>query len=156
MKLQIGVPIAFCFFRHHELRRLYKFFWGVVYSWHMCSWWVSLGRRYGLRVLDKFEIWEYKVTCFDKRSNAGGLLAEYVNMFLKLKQESSGYQSWFQSEDDKYTYIEEYRSAEGIALDKASISKNLGQRNLANMKFTLCGEMVTEPKEDSDDYSRLR
>ena len=36
---------------------------------------------------DVYEFWEYKVTCFDKETNSGGLYAEYVNMFLKLKQE---------------------------------------------------------------------
>jgi len=77
-------------------------------------------------VVDMFELWEYKVTCFDKDSNAGGLFAEYVNMFLKLKQESSGYPSWVQIEEDKDRYIEDYLRAEGIALDKASISKNAG------------------------------
>jgi hypothetical protein len=35
-------------------------------------------------------VWEYKVTCFDKDSEAGGVFAEYVNMFVKLKQGSSG------------------------------------------------------------------
>jgi len=50
--------------------------------------------------------------------------AEYVNMFLKLKQESYGYPSWVQSEADKDKNIGDYWRAEGIALDKASISKN--------------------------------
>jgi len=56
-------------------------------------------------------------------------------MFLKLKQESSGYPSWVQSEENKGKYIKDYRRAEGIALDKASISKNSGQRNLAELKL---------------------
>jgi hypothetical protein len=55
----------------------------------------------GYIVKEVFEFWEYKVTCFDKGSNSGGLFAEYINMFLKLKQESSGYPSWVQSEADK-------------------------------------------------------
>jgi len=82
-----------------------------------------------------FEFWEYSITCFDKDTNVGGLFAEYVNMFLKLKQESSGFPSWVQSEDDKDRYIEDYRRSEGIALDKASISKNSGQRTLAKLKL---------------------
>jgi len=45
----------------------------------------------GYSVMDVFEFWEYEVTCFDKDTNTGGMLAEYVNMFLKLKQESLGY-----------------------------------------------------------------
>jgi hypothetical protein len=85
------------------------------------------------KLVEELEFWEYKVTCFDKGSNSGGLFASYVNMFLKLKQESLGYPSWGQSDEDKDRYIEEYRRAEGIALDKASISQNAGQRTLAKL-----------------------
>jgi len=42
-------------------------------------------------------------------------------MFLKLKQESTGYPSWVQSEEHKNKYIDDYWRAEGINLDKASI-----------------------------------
>jgi hypothetical protein len=42
-------------------------------------------------------------------------------MFLKFKQESSGYASSVQSEDDKDKYIENYRRAEGIALENELI-----------------------------------
>jgi len=72
-------------------------------------------------VMDVFEFWEYEATCIDRDINTGGLYAEYVNMFIKLKQESSGHPFWVQSEDDKDRYIEYYWRAEGIALDKASI-----------------------------------
>jgi len=83
----------------------------------------------GYSVMDVFEFWEYDVTCFDKDTNTGGLFAEYVNMFLKLKQESSGYPSWVQSEDEKDRYIVDYRRAERIALDKAFIFKKCGATN---------------------------
>jgi hypothetical protein len=83
------------------------------------------------KLVEVLEFWHYKVTCFDKGSNSGGLFAEY----LKLKQESLGYPSWVQSEEDKDRYTEEYQRAEGIALDKASISKNAGQRTLAKLKL---------------------
>jgi len=36
----------------------------------------------GYIVKEVFEFWEYKVTCFDKGSNSGGLFTDYVNMFL--------------------------------------------------------------------------
>ena len=89
----------------------------------------------GYVLMNVFEFLEYEMTCFDRCSNSGGLFAENVNMFLKLKQESSGYPSWFQSEADREKYIEDYRRAEGIALDKASISKNAGQRTLPKIKL---------------------
>jgi hypothetical protein len=56
-------------------------------------------------------------------------------MFLKLKKESSGYPSWVRTEEDKDKYIADYRRAEGISLDKASISKNAEQRTLENLKL---------------------
>jgi len=56
-------------------------------------------------------------------------------MFLKLKQESSDYPFWVQSEADEDRYIEENLRAEGIVLDKASISKYAGQRTLAKLKL---------------------
>ena len=73
-----------------------------------------------------FEFWEYSVTFFDKGTNSGGLFAEYFDMFPKLKHESSGYPYWVHTEEDKDRYIEDSRRAEGIALYKASVSKNLG------------------------------
>jgi len=51
------------------------------------------------------ELWEYSVTQHDKRDNSGELFSDYINMFLKLKQESNGYPSWEQSEDVKEKYI---------------------------------------------------
>jgi len=89
---------------------------------------------YGL--VDVLEFWEYEVTCFDRGNNSGGHFAEYVNMLLKLKQDSSGYPSWVQSEAVKDKYIEDHRRAEGIALHKVSISKNAGQ-NLWQNKIKL-------------------
>jgi hypothetical protein len=87
----------------------------------------------GYDLLHVLEFWEYSVTRFDEGNNSGGLFAEHSNMFLKLKQESSGYPSWVHSEDEKYKYIEDYRRVKGIALDKACISKNAGQRTLARL-----------------------
>jgi len=51
----------------------------------------------GHDVVDTFEFCEYEVTYFDRDSNAGGLFAEYVDIFLKLKQVTSGYPSLVQS-----------------------------------------------------------
>jgi len=65
-------------------------------------------KQMGYGLLDVFEFWEYEVTCFDKDTNAGIRFAEYGNMFPKLKQESSGYPSWVQCEEDKERYIEHY------------------------------------------------
>jgi len=68
-------------------------------------------------------------------------------MFQKLKRESSGYRSWVKCDEDKDILIEVYRRAEGIALDKASISKNAGQRNLAKLQLTsVCAKWAHNQK----------
>jgi len=66
-------------------------------------------------------------------------------MFVKLKQESSGYPSWVQNEKHNDKYIDDHRRAEGIALDKASISKNAGHRTLVKLKLnSMCGKQDTD------------
>jgi len=73
--------------------------------------------------------------CFARGTNLGGLYADYVNMLLKLKKESSGYTLWVHSESDKDIYNEDYQREKGIASEKASISKNAGQRTLEKIKL---------------------
>jgi hypothetical protein len=60
----------------------------------------------GYTLVEVFEFWEYSVTRFE--NGEGNIFAEYVNMFLQLKKESSGYPSWVRSEDDKDKYIKDY------------------------------------------------
>jgi hypothetical protein len=81
-----------------------------------------------------FEFWEYEITCFNRGTNSIGLFAEYVNMFLKLKQESSGYPAWVQSEADKDNYIEDYRRAELLLCTRHQFPKMQG-KGLAKLKL---------------------
>lgn len=73
------------------------------------------------------EFWEYSVTQYNTSANSGGLVVEYVSMFLKLKQELSGHPSNGQNEVDKEKYTEDYRRAAGISLDETSNYKNVRQ-----------------------------
>ena len=105
----------------------------IVGTWVVDEVRKAVDMGYGL--VDMFQFWEYEVKCFHKDLNSRRLFAEYVNMFLKLKQESSGSPSWVQFEEDKNKYIEYYRCEEGIAFDKACISKNAGHRTLAKLNL---------------------
>jgi len=62
-----------------------------------------------------------------------GLFAGYVNRFLKLKQESSGYPSWVESEGDRVRYVKEYAAREGIQLTPDKIAKNPGMRYISKL-----------------------
>ena len=62
------------------------------------------------------EVWH-----FPPEQRRTGLFADYVNTWLKVKQESSGWPSWCKSVDQKREYILRYQEREGIRLDIASI-----------------------------------
>ena len=62
------------------------------------------------------EVWHWPET--QRKQN---LFAPYVNKFLKAKQESSGWPSGCETDEEQETYIAEYEKHEGILLDKEKI-----------------------------------
>jgi hypothetical protein len=58
---------------------------------------------------------------------------DYVNTFLKMKQEASGWPEWCQNENDRWRYIRDYHEKKGILLDYNNIKKNPGLRALAKL-----------------------
>ncbi|KAJ8679004.1 hypothetical protein QAD02_014791 [Eretmocerus hayati] len=74
------------------------------------------------------------MTCYNGES--GGLFTEYVDTFLKIKQEASGWPAWCTNEDTKAKFLHEYERDEGIMLDREKIELNPGLRAVA--KLCLC------------------
>ena len=83
----------------------------------------------GYVILERYELWQYEMATFEK----GGLFTDFINKFLKVKQESSGYPSWCVTDEEKQRYIDDYFNQEGISLDKTKIEKNEGMRSLAKL-----------------------
>ena len=54
-------------------------------------------------------------------------------MFLKYKEEASGYPQNIETEEDMNEYILEFERAEGIKLDKSNIKRNDGARSLSKL-----------------------
>jgi len=74
-----------------------------------------------------YEVWHFDETC-------EGLFRDYVNTWLKIKQEASGWPSWVGNDDTKrQQYLREYYEHEGIQLEYAKIEKNAGLHSLAKM-----------------------
>ena len=74
-----------------------------------------------------YEVWQFDETC-------EGLFRDYVNTWLKIKQEASGWPSWVGDDETKrQQYFREYYEHEGIQLEYAKIEKNAGLRTLAKM-----------------------
>jgi hypothetical protein len=81
-----------------------------------------------------YEVWHFDETeQYDPKTKTGGLFTNYVNTFLKMKQEASGWPEWCQSENDKWRYIRDYHEKEGILLDYNNIQNNPGLRALAKL-----------------------
>ena len=73
----------------------------------------------------------YEVYHWEGKSSK--LFSEYVNTFLRIKQESSNYPEWVKTEEDKDEYIRSYQHAEGIELIKENIRHNPGLRAVAKL-----------------------
>ena len=85
----------------------------------------------GYEVRDIEVVWHWEERAlYDKDTRTGGLFTNYIDQFLRLKQEASGYPSWCVTSEDKQRYIEDYFKNEGIRLDPP---KNPGLRSLAKL-----------------------
>jgi hypothetical protein len=62
---------------------------------------VRLAVQHGYKVVEVHEVYEYQVTEYDRQTGDGGLFAQYINTFLKLKAEASGYPNWVQCPADE-------------------------------------------------------
>ena len=74
------------------------------------------------------EVWH-----FPESQRKTGLFAEYVDKWLKQKQESVGWPSWCETIEQKREYIQEYQQREGIRLDISKITKNPGRKATAKL-----------------------
>ena len=84
----------------------------------------------GYKVVKIHEVWH-----FPPNQRRKGLFAEYVNTWLWIKQESSGYPSWVQTPEQKAAFIANYHEHEGIALNPANIVKNPGRKATAKLSL---------------------
>ncbi|XP_052778720.1 uncharacterized protein LOC128216186 [Mya arenaria] len=95
---------------------------------------VKMALSQGYKILNIYEVWHFdKISQYDQNSKCGGIFTEYVNTFLKVKQEASRWPEWCKTEDDKQSYIQRFYDKEGILLDYDRICKNPGLRSLAKL-----------------------
>lgn len=90
--------------------------------------------KQGYRVINIYEMWQYKILQYNKELGIDGLFAPYINKFLKLKAEASGWPLW--CADDvlsKLLYIESFELREGVTLDENNVQLNPGLRSNAKL-----------------------
>ena len=93
----------------------------------------------GYRILDVYEVWHYPNT-------SPSLFGKYVQTYLQLKQEASGWPSWCVTPEDRQRYVEDYERHEGIRLRPDQIQVNPGLRALAKLFLnSLWGKLGQNP-----------
>jgi hypothetical protein len=105
---------------------------------------IRLAVQKGYKVIQIYEVYEYRVTQYNPQTRLGGIFAEYIDTFLKLKAEASGYPDWVRSSDDENRYIREFSESEGIQLDKDRIQRNAARRALAKLCLNSMWGKLTE------------
>lgn len=80
----------------------------------------------GYKLLYIHEVWHFA-------QKQKGLFANYVDTWLKIKQESSGYPKGVATAEQKQTYIADYKQHEHIDLDPSRIEKNAGRKATAKL-----------------------
>ena len=85
----------------------------------------------GYVILEKYCAWDYKE--MSSPDVEGGLWGDYIDVWLKLKQESSGYPDWATTDDLKQMYVDDYEQHEGVRLDPSKIERNEGLRALSKL-----------------------
>ena len=92
--------------------------------------WVNLelqkALEIGYQLVKIDEVWHFP-------DHTDGLFKDYVDTFLKIKQEPSGFPPDCDTDEKKAQYIANYAAKEGIQLDFRQIIKNPGLRALAKL-----------------------
>ena len=92
-----------------------------------CSPELSKAVDLGYEVQYIYDVWHFDETC-------EGLFKDYVNTWLKIKQEASGWPPRVgEDETKRQQYVRDYYEHEGIQFEYDKIEKNPGLRTLAKM-----------------------
>ncbi|XP_078684907.1 uncharacterized protein LOC144918222 [Branchiostoma floridae x Branchiostoma belcheri] len=91
---------------------------------------LNMAVEQGYKILQMYEVHHFQNT-------STTLFRGYIDTFLKLKQESSGWPLWVVNAADRSSaeeqYLREYEQNEGIKLDRANIAVNPGMRALSKL-----------------------
>ena len=96
----------------------------LVGTW--CTPEIEKAREVGYELVDVHEVWNFE-------RGEGGLFAEYVDTWLKVKTEASGWPANCNTEEEKDDFIERFEEIEGIRLEKEKVKPNPGLKATAKL-----------------------
>ena len=105
-----------------------------AFTYTYCTPEVEVAINMGYIIEEIYEVLHWPDSSVHDRSEPNsGLFTNYVNTFLKLKQQASGFPPNISTEEEKDEYIQLYLQNEGILLDKEKIKKNPGIRSISKL-----------------------
>ena len=115
---------------------------------------VEKAQSLGYRILEKYEAWHFPITTqYDLATKTGGIWSECIDLWLKHKQQASGWPAWCVTDEQKQKYINDYEKYEGIRLEGDQIKKNEGLRSLAKLLLnSMWGKMGQKPNKSKITY----
>ncbi|XP_074604056.1 uncharacterized protein LOC141857457 [Brevipalpus obovatus] len=100
---------------------------------------VQTAIKYGYKVLDIIEVFHYE-------EKSDKIFKGYINKFLKIKHEASGWPQWCVDEVPKTFYLQQVKDRKGIKLDSDNIRKNPALRFIAKLLLnSLWGKLAQNP-----------
>ena len=96
----------------------------LVGTW--CTPEIEKAREVGYELVDVHEVWNFE-------KGEGGLFAEYVDAWLQIKTEASGWPRSCATEEEKWSYIQRFEEREGIRLDYKKVEPNPGLKATAKL-----------------------
>ncbi|KAG1710397.1 putative DNA polymerase [Nymphon striatum] len=82
------------------------------------------------KIIKIYEVWHYPET-MTYSQDSKGLFSDYINCFLKFKEQASGYPSTCVTMEEKALYKQQYFEREGVHLDE--MCRNEGLRTVAKL-----------------------
>ena len=104
----------------------------LIHTW--CTPELTLAINMGYDILEIYKVLHWPSNKkINNTTGSGGLFTEYINMFLHIKTQASGYPDSVHSLQQRQQYIEEYASNEGVILDPKLIEHNPGLCSIAKL-----------------------
>ena len=102
------------------------------YTW--CTPEVEVALNVGYRLIRIDEVLHFSQTeQLNPTTGKGGLFTQYINTFLRLKTQASGYPTTVKTLADQEEYIRQYAIHEGVHLEREEIEHNPGMRSIAKL-----------------------
>jgi hypothetical protein len=111
---------------HTDVQRSWTGTWATVELQHAFA--------KGYQILKIHEVWHFeRKTKYDPNEPGSCLFADYVNKFIKIKQEASGLPPGVESDEAVQAYLAEFQEREGVLMDRSKIALNIGLRFTAKL-----------------------